>query len=67
MLRSWIASGKVVTTVAGGVVVSGLAYGIDTAWYNPDRRPVPADIAITHDVADLAELVDTVLGEREPV
>jgi YjjG family noncanonical pyrimidine nucleotidase len=37
-------------------IAGGIAYGIDTCWYNPGRRPRPSDIEITHEIADLARL-----------
>lgn len=44
----------------------GANYGIDTVWYNPEAKPVPADMTVTHVIGDLHELVDLVLGAKEP-
>ncbi len=33
------------------------AYGLDTCWYNPSRGPRPLNPAITHEIAELQELL----------
>ena len=45
----------------------GRESGIATAWYNPDGRPVPPDLTVTHVLHDLAELLDLVAPLREVV
>jgi len=38
-------------------IKGGSDYGIDTCWYNPAGAPRPADIAITHEIRTLDELL----------
>jgi len=39
-------------------------YGIDTCWYNPERKPRPSSPQITHEIASLEELPPW-LGRQE--
>jgi len=39
-------------------ITGAVQYGIDACWYNPARKPRPANVAITHEVASLSELTD---------
>jgi 2-haloacid dehalogenase len=39
-------------------MAGGAAYGIDTCWYNPTRKPRPETPRITHEVANLAEILE---------
>ena len=36
----------------------GLTAGIPTCWYNPDRLPRPAGMAIDHEITDLHQIFD---------
>jgi 2-haloacid dehalogenase len=40
----------------------GIAYGIDTCWYNPDQRPRPAELDIRYEIQHLAGLLPIVEG-----
>ena len=40
----------------------GVNAGIDTCWFNPKNKPVPADIPITYVIRTLEELIPLVLG-----
>ena len=40
----------------------GIAYGIDTCWYNPDQRPRPPELDIRYQIQHLAELLPIVEG-----
>jgi 2-haloacid dehalogenase len=41
-------------------IAGGRAYGIDTAWYNPDaRNPRPGD-TFTYEIRDLSQLLTLV-------
>lgn len=48
------------TLVVGDSLTSdirgGIRAGLDTCWYNPKGKPVPADIPVTYVIKDLAEL-----------
>lgn len=44
----------------------GTDYGIGTCWYNPNGQILPDGVAITHEIADLAELVALVATAGEP-
>jgi len=37
-------------------MAGGIAYGIDTCWYNPDGRPADPKMTVTYQIADLDEL-----------
>jgi 2-haloacid dehalogenase len=37
-------------------IVGGINYGIDACWYNPQGRPLPADMAIQFEVQTLLQL-----------
>jgi 2-haloacid dehalogenase len=39
-------------------IQGAVEYGIDACWYNPARKPRPADQAITREIASLRELTD---------
>ena len=39
-------------------MAGGLMAGIPTCWYNPDRQPRPADMAIDHEITDLHQIFD---------
>ena len=43
-------------------MAGGTAYGIDTCWFNPDRRALETDGLVSHEIARLGELVDLVQG-----
>lgn len=36
----------------------GINAGLDTCWYNPGKKPVPADLKITYEIHDIRELLD---------
>jgi 2-haloacid dehalogenase len=38
-------------------IQGGCDFGLDTCWYNPGRRPRPADLPITYEIAALSELL----------
>ncbi len=40
----------------GSDIVGGVNYGLDTCWFNPERKPVPTGFAITREIATLQEL-----------
>ncbi len=40
----------------------GVNAGMDTCWFNPKEKPVPADLPITYVIRTLEELVPLVLG-----
>lgn len=42
----------------------GADYGIATCWYNPTAKTTDADI-VTHEVTDLAQIVDVVAGDLD--
>jgi YjjG family noncanonical pyrimidine nucleotidase len=37
-------------------MAGGVAYGIDTCWYNPDRRQADPVLPLTHEIQDLDQL-----------
>ncbi len=39
-------------------IQGAVRYGIDACWYNPGRKPRPADCAITREIASLRELTE---------
>jgi 2-haloacid dehalogenase len=39
-------------------IQGAVQYGIDACWYNPGRKPRPADVAITREIASLRELAE---------
>jgi 2-haloacid dehalogenase len=39
-------------------IQGALQYGIDACWYNPGRKPRPANCAITREISSLSELND---------
>jgi 2-haloacid dehalogenase len=39
-------------------ILGAVQYGIDACWYNPGRKPRPADCAITREIVALRELSD---------
>ena len=39
-------------------IQGGVAYGIDTCWYNPTAEPRPGDLKITYEIASLRELLE---------
>jgi 2-haloacid dehalogenase len=43
----------------------GEDYGIDTCWFNPDRRPNPTTVAPTYEIRQLEALPPLVLEERK--
>jgi 2-haloacid dehalogenase len=51
-----------ITLVVGDSLTSdikgGINAGLDTCWYNPKGKPVPADIPVTYVIHDLAQLPD---------
>ena len=40
----------------------GIAYGIDTCWYNPGQRPRPPELDIRYEIQRLADLLPIVEG-----
>jgi putative hydrolase of the HAD superfamily len=40
----------------------GIAYGIDTCWYNPDQRPRPPELDICYEIQRLVDLLPIVEG-----
>ncbi|MBN1178172.1 MAG: YjjG family noncanonical pyrimidine nucleotidase [Anaerolineae bacterium] len=43
-------------------ISGGLAYGIDTCWYNPAGRERPADMDIRYEIQTLGSLLDVLTG-----
>lgn len=43
-------------------IAGGIAAGIDTCWFNPEKKPVPAKMPITYTIHELKELLPLVLG-----
>jgi len=43
-------------------IAGGIAYGIDTCWFNPTGEPVPADLEIAHEIRALHDVPSIVLG-----
>ena len=39
-------------------IQGGIAYGLDTCWYNPVGEPRPEGLAITHEIGQLGELLE---------
>lgn len=39
-------------------IQGGINAGLDTCWYNPGRKPVPAGLKITYEIHDIRELPD---------
>jgi 2-haloacid dehalogenase len=39
-------------------IKGGADFGIDTCWFNPSGAPRPADLQITYEIRDLAELLE---------
>ena len=39
-------------------MAGGIAAGIPICWYNPNRRPRPADMAVDHEIQDLRQIFD---------
>lgn len=37
-------------------IADGINYGIDTCWYNPQKRERPSELSITYEIGTLAEL-----------
>ena len=44
-------------------IKGGIAYGIDTCWYNPNKKPQPAGMDITYTAASFDEILDFLLEE----
>jgi 2-haloacid dehalogenase len=44
-------------------MAGGVAYGIDTCWYNPGRREADLDLAITYEIHSLAQLPAIIQGK----
>jgi HAD superfamily hydrolase (TIGR01549 family) len=42
----------------GSDIQGAVQYGIDACWYNPGRKPRPANLAIAREIASLRELTD---------
>ena len=51
-------------------MAGGIAFGLDTCWYNPQRLARPAEMPITHEIHTLSELVtwlglnDSLTGQK---
>ena len=43
-------------------IQGGNNFGIATCWYNPKKRPVPAEPKVDHNLSELADLPELVLG-----
>ena len=43
-------------------VKGGLDAGVDAAWYNPRRAPLPGDVVPTYDIGNFQELEALILG-----
>ncbi len=41
----------------------GLNFGIDTCWYNPDKKPCPDDMRLTYNVDSFNQIVKIIFGE----
>lgn len=41
----------------------GIAFGIDTCWYNPSGQPLPSDMPITHVVSNFDLMYDWIASE----
>ena len=46
-------------------IKGGINYGIDTCWYNPNNKPAPNDIQITHVAKDYNDIYNIITNERE--
>ena len=40
----------------------GIRAGLDTCWYNPTGKPIPAGMPITYTVSSLGEILPLLLG-----
>lgn len=45
-------------------IAGGVRFGIDTVWFNPSGKPNDSSIVPTHEVSDLAEILDIVRKPR---
>ena len=54
--RAIIVGDSLTSDIAGGINA-----GIDTCWYNPKNKPVPANMEITYIKNNLSEIEDVVL------
>jgi 2-haloacid dehalogenase len=43
-------------------IQGGINAGLDTCWYNPAGKSVPADMRITYTVSSFREIQDIILG-----
>ena len=43
-------------------IAGGIRAGLDTCWYNPQRKPAPEGMAITYTVSRLEDVIPLVLG-----
>lgn len=43
-------------------ILGGIRAGLDTCWFNPEGKPAPADMDITHTVSRLADIIPILLG-----
>jgi 2-haloacid dehalogenase len=50
----------------GADIAGGHRYGIDTCWYNPAGLPNHTEVAPTHEIRALDELIDVVGGVPQP-
>lgn len=39
-------------------IAGGIGYGIDTCWYNPNGRQAESSLPITHEIQEIAQLLD---------
>ncbi|MBQ8341496.1 MAG: YjjG family noncanonical pyrimidine nucleotidase [Clostridia bacterium] len=44
-------------------MAGGIAAGLDTCWFNPEGKPIPADMPITYTVQRLEDVIPLVLGQ----
>lgn len=46
-------------------IKGGIDYGIDTCWYNPNNKPVPNDMNITHVATSFDDIYNIITNESE--
>ena len=46
-------------------IKGGIAFGIDTCWYNPKEKDIPEGMKITYTVKNFGEIYDIITGESE--
>ena len=46
-------------------IKGGINFGIDTCWYNPKKKEMPADMDITHVAFSFDDIYNIIIGESE--